>query len=154
MADAFAAIVPIGRQLFVSAFVFRPGFSSTWAANRLQIERKLATSYAPLVGRPAAHFLRPSTHHPRSSPGQGRGGGIVPCRDSFGFPSIFCCPPEGEGWAVEELRCRPFVAALPLTFFVLRLYFFCRPNFSCCAAQFDLRRFLFIPVSFKARSVL
>jgi len=56
MADAFAAIVPIGRQLFVSAFVFRPGFSSTWAANRLQIERKLATSYAPLVGRPAAHF--------------------------------------------------------------------------------------------------
>jgi len=64
MADAFAAIVPIGRQLFVSAFVFRPGFSSTWAANRLQIERKLATSYAPLVGRPAAHFLRPSAHQP------------------------------------------------------------------------------------------
>jgi len=133
MADAFAAIVPIGRQLFVSAFVFRPGFSSTWAANRLQIERKLATSYAPLVGRPAAHFLRPSTHHPRSSPGQGRGGGIVPCRDSFGFPSIFCCPPEGGGMGVGRAPVPPFCRCasanlfcsaplffLPAQFFLLR----------------------------------
>lgn len=52
-----AAIASIGRQLLVSAFVFAVSFSSTWPANRLQIERKHGTSYAPPVSH--HHHLLP-----------------------------------------------------------------------------------------------
>lgn len=99
---------------------------------------------------PTAHRPPRTTHH-RSGPGQGRGGGIVPCRDSFGFPSIFCCPPAGMG--AGKAPVPPFCRCASANLFFVLLPF-CRPNFSCRAAQFDLRRFLFITVSFKARSVL
>jgi len=63
-----AAIVPIGRQLLVSAFVFAVSFSSTWPTNRLQIERKHGTSYAPAMpnrpSRSLAPLLPPHPYQP------------------------------------------------------------------------------------------
>lgn len=143
--DAFAAIVPIGRQLLVSAFVFRSGFSSTWAANRLQIERKLATSYAPLVGPIVtipgkAHFLSPPTSRPPASAhllSKAESEALFHVVTPSAIPASFVVfHREWQGWNGGRAPVPPFCRCASANLFFL-FFLFCSffpAQFSCCAA--------------------
>lgn len=85
-------------------FCFSPGLffylGSKQASNWTEAGHELCpASCRPLPSPVAHHPLRQTALHllippiriQRSSPVQGRLGGIVPCRDSFGYSSIFCC---------------------------------------------------------------
>lgn len=143
-------------QLFQSAancsfplLFLQSAFSSTWPANRLQIERKPATSYAlAMPNRTAKPALAPP-YRPGPCPLaiSGRVGGIVPCpwlrpvSASFvvrGQPPFCRC--------ASVLRFTFFFFILLFSYFFLPLFFTgpgaglhsCAQFFLCCAVWFAL----------------
>lgn len=138
IASSLLLAARLAMQLFQSAancsfpllFLQSAFLLTTWPTNRLQIERKPATSYAPALPCPALpgslKSLLPTAITPFPSPPRpinwasllaisGSVGGIVPCPWLSPFQHLLLFGGS-----------RPFVAALP--FYVLRFTFSFRPS--------------------------